>query len=187
MMPGPSEAKNELRARMRARLANLPPAARQERTARLLARLLATERWRAAQSVLLFAPLSVEPDLDQLWLDGTKLADKHVFYPRMDGRRLVACAVSAPAHELRPIRWGLREPASDAPTTALAEIGLALIPGLAFTAAGSRLGRGGGFYDRLLAEPDFRAHTVGLCFDFQLLPSLPLEAHDAAVGEVLTD
>ncbi len=191
-MPGQSAAKDEVRARMRARLAELLPAERRERSARLLARLQALSAWRTARSVLLFAPLSVEPDLDLLWemvaeeSGAPALAEKRCLFPRMDGRRLVVCAVRSPA-ELVPVRWGLREPAAEVPRVALAEVDLALVPGLAFTASGSRLGRGGGFYDRLLSEAGFRAETVGIGFDFQLLPALPLEAHDAAVGVVLTD
>lgn len=187
-MPGRSDAKDEVRAQMRARLAELLPAERRERSERLLARLIALPAWREARSVLLFAPLSVEPDLDLLWSadGGRALAEKRCAYPRMAGRRLEVCAVRS-LDELASARWGLREPVANAPAAALAEIDLALVPGLAFTASGSRLGRGGGFYDRLLSEIGFRAQTIGVGFDFQLLPTLPLEAHDAAVGVVLTD
>ncbi len=192
-MPGRSDAKDEVRARMRARLADLLPAERRERSTRLLARLRTLPAWREARSVLLFAPLSAEPDLDGLWAadaasqeDDSALTKKRCYYPRMAGRRLQVCEVRS-LKELVSARWGLREPAAGAPTAALTEIDLALVPGLAFTASGSRLGRGGGFYDRLLTEIGFRARTIGVGFDFQLLPTLPLEAHDAAVSMVLTD
>ena len=64
-----------------------------------------------------------------------------------------------------------------------------LVPGLAFTGAGNRLGRGGGFYDRLLGNPGRRGAgvAVGIGFGFHLLPALPLEAHDAPLDEIVTD
>ena len=64
---------------------------------------------------------------------------------------------------------------------------LVLVPGLAFTAEGERLGRGGGFYDRLLSSPGFRAFKVGVCFDRQMRETLPMEPHDQRVHRVVTE
>ena len=61
---------------------------------------------------------------------------------------------------------------------------LVLMPGLAFDPQGHRMGYGGGFYDRFLArEPH---PTIALCYDFQLLPDLPVQAHDIPVDAVLS-
>ena len=62
-----------------------------------------------------------------------------------------------------------------------------LVPGLAFARDGARLGRGGGFYDRLLAGPQLRARRVGVCFEVQIVEAMPLEEHDQRVDEVLTE
>lgn len=70
--------------------------------------------------------------------------------------------------------------------TDYAEIDLAFIPGMAFDSQHHRLGRGKGYYDRLLAHPAFRIiHKVGVCFDFQFLPSVPSEPHDYPVDELI--
>ncbi len=62
---------------------------------------------------------------------------------------------------------------------------LIIVPGMAFDANGHRLGRGRGYYDRFLAQhPD--VHTIGLCFDFQLLPEIPAEPHDRNIDEIIT-
>lgn len=65
------------------------------------------------------------------------------------------------------------------------------VPGLAFSARGARLGRGGGFYDRFLERLSGRARTVGLCFDCQveckMAEDIPEEAHDMRVDAVLTE
>lgn len=62
---------------------------------------------------------------------------------------------------------------------------LVIVPGLAFTRTGQRLGQGGGWYDRFLA--DVECVTVGVCFAEQVLDDLPIEAHDVAVDVVVTD
>lgn len=70
--------------------------------------------------------------------------------------------------------------------TDFSAIDLAFIPGMAFDLQHHRLGRGKGYYDRLLAHPDFsRIHKVGVCFDFQLLPYVPSEPHDCLVDELI--
>lgn len=62
-----------------------------------------------------------------------------------------------------------------------------VVPGLAFTADGHRLGQGGGWYDRFLTglRPD--CTTIGVCFAEQILETLPVEVHDVAVNRVVTD
>lgn len=67
------------------------------------------------------------------------------------------------------------------------EIDLALIPAWAFDRnTGARLGKGGGFYDRLLANPEWRAETCGIAFHCQLLDELPVEPHDMQVDNIFS-
>lgn len=83
-------------------------------------------------------------------------------------------------------RWGIREPGERARRVAAGELRLAVVPGLAFDRSGTRLGHGGGFYDRLLAGAD-AAFLVGVCADWQLAGRLPRDAHDAGVDAVVTE
>lgn len=62
-----------------------------------------------------------------------------------------------------------------------------VVPGLAFTAAGDRLGQGGGWYDRFLSEVRADCSAVGVCFAEQIVDALPTEAHDVAMDHVVTD
>jgi 5-formyltetrahydrofolate cyclo-ligase len=64
---------------------------------------------------------------------------------------------------------------------------LVIVPGVAFTPAGERLGQGGGWYDRLLPELRPDCLTVGVAFDIQVLPELPTERHDVGVQCVVTE
>ena len=69
------------------------------------------------------------------------------------------------------------------PFADLSQIDVALIPGIAFDAQGHRLGRGKGYYDRFLSLVN--TQTIGLCFDFQKVVEVPVDAHDVAVDKVV--
>lgn len=65
-------------------------------------------------------------------------------------------------------------------------VDIAFIPGMAFDASGHRLGRGKGYYDRLLSRPEFlNVKKVGVCFDFQMVPEVPSEPHDCLMDQIL--
>jgi 5-formyltetrahydrofolate cyclo-ligase len=70
------------------------------------------------------------------------------------------------------------------PVESYHEIDLAVIPGVAFDRLGARLGRGKGYYDRLLSQMP-NAYKIGICFPFQLLERLPSEPHDVLMNEVI--
>ena len=82
--------------------------------------------------------------------------------------------------ELGP--WGVRQPSADAP---LAMPDVAFVPLVGFTAGGARLGMGAGHYDRWLAAHP-RCRAIGLAWDCQEAPLLPLEPHDRALAAVIT-
>jgi 5-formyltetrahydrofolate cyclo-ligase len=64
---------------------------------------------------------------------------------------------------------------------------LILVRALAFSHSGHRLGRGGGFYDRLLSGRVAQAFKLGICFAFQLVETIPTEPHDAIMNAVISD
>lgn len=65
-------------------------------------------------------------------------------------------------------------------------IDIAFIPGMAFDSKGHRLGRGKGYYDRLLAHPAFKSILkVGVCFDFQHVTEVPFEPHDSLMDRIM--
>lgn len=83
-------------------------------------------------------------------------------------------------------RYGMLEPDPSAPEISLAQADLVIVPGMAFTRDGWRLGYGGGFYDRLLGA---RAHapTLGVCFHALLLDAIPHGPHDIPVDNLVTE
>ena len=78
--------------------------------------------------------------------------------------------------------FGIMESAGK-PFTRFSDIDLAIIPGMAFDKEGHRLGRGRGFYDRLL--PSLPCKKIGLCFPFQFVDAVPSDPHDISVDEVI--
>ncbi len=120
--------------------------------------------------------------------------DTHAFIRRWSARkRILLPVVKGDDLELRLYTGDdrLTEGAFhiDEPTgtafTDYAAIDLAVIPGVAFDRQGNRLGRGKGYYDRLLPRIP-TAYKLGLCFPFQVLNQIPAEAHDIPMDEVLT-
>lgn len=62
---------------------------------------------------------------------------------------------------------------------------IVLVPGVAFTKDGFRLGYGGGFYDRFLSHAD--TYSIGVAYDFQIVQTLPVEEHDICLDEIITN
>ena len=176
MQPYKQQLRNIIRQQKRA----MTPEDMERRSEILCRRVLETEVYRNAGTIYGYLPFNQEvrtlPLLRQALADG-----KQVALPKCYGREMRFVLVEDLSH-VRPSTFGAPEPVEDGP---LAEDphGLVLVPGLAFDAAGHRLGYGGGYYDRFLSkEPDHP--TIALCFDFQLLPRLETEAHDIAADTV---
>lgn len=109
---------------------------------------------------------------------------KQVLLPVVDGSDLVLKCYERPA-SLREGAFHIMEPIGEPfPVSRYAEIDLAVIPGMAFDRAGHRLGRGKGYYDRLLPRLP-KAYKLGVCFPFQLLDSIPCEEHDVVMDDVV--
>ncbi|MFT3835795.1 MAG: 5-formyltetrahydrofolate cyclo-ligase [Myxococcaceae bacterium] len=88
---------------------------------------------------------------------------------------------------LSPGPMGILQPKREDPTVPLAELDVIIVPGAAFTREGARVGRGGGYYDTTLAAARPGALRVGVCFECQVVPSIPMEPHDLYVDWVVTD
>jgi 5-formyltetrahydrofolate cyclo-ligase len=179
-----SPDKSALRYRIRELVRAISVEERQAQSLRLCAAMREESVWRSAKSLLLFAPLPDEPDIAPL-LHEAWSAGKLVALPRFDGQTgRYAAGVARNCSELSAGRFGALEPAADCPVISLNQLDLALVPGVAFDIAGRRLGRGKGFYDRLLAE--VRGHKCGVAFDAQIVAEVPEELHDVRVNSILT-
>lgn len=168
---------------MRAQLAGMASAACAAASESIRTSIPMLPRWQEARTVAAYAALPGEPDLRPLdWA-----AERTVLLPRVEGENLVFYSVQSAA-QLRPGAFGILEPdprlcLPAAPDAAV----LIFVPGLAFSTDGMRLGRGRGYYDRLLARLPPAVMRVGVCFAGQVLPSIPSAPHDQPVDVLITD
>lgn len=116
-----------------------------------------------------------------------RAAGLRVAYPRVDDAERVLAFHEAALDELVAGRFGLREPAADAPRVAVEEIAAFVVPGLAFDVAGGRIGWGRGHYDATFAAAHPRALRIGLAFECQIIDEVPREPHDESVHTVITE
>jgi 5-formyltetrahydrofolate cyclo-ligase len=141
--------------------------------------------WQEAKVILGYAPLARELDLWPALVEG--LAEgKTICLPRH-----VACKDDYEAAAIRELdrdvlagRFGIREPASHCEAVPLNQLDLVLVPGVAFCPHGRRLGRGNGYYDRLLAS--INGIKCGVGFDEQIRHAIPVEPHDILLDCILT-
>jgi len=176
-------AKAALRQQIRERLAKISPAVRAVESIELCDRL--KPQLQSARTILFFAPLPGELDLWPL-LEESVPAGKTVALPWFDPATQTyrARRVENLAGEIVTGKFGVREPAASCREIPSDQFDLVLVPGVAFDLSGHRLGRGKGFYDRLLAK--ISGVKCGVGYDFQLLEKIPAEPHDAKVNYILT-
>lgn len=141
----------------------------------------ASQAYRDARTIYGYLPYNQEvrtvPMLEQALRDG-----KQVAVPKCYGDEM-RFILMEDLSQVEKGYAGIPEPIADGPV-AQDETALVLMPGLAFDPQGHRIGYGGGFYDRFLAEEPEHP-TVALCYDFQVLPELETEEFDIPVDLVL--
>ena len=173
-------AKSALRRTIRSRLAALSVGERATKSEAIAAALLAREDVIRARTIALFLSLGDEPQTR--WLIDALAATHRIVLPRVTGKAM-EFVVYVPG-SLRRGAFGIEEPAGGE-VVEPADIDAMVVPGVAFTADGARLGRGRGYYDRYLASEGFRALCIGVCFAEQMVDALPAEPHDRAMDAVI--
>jgi len=167
--------KSEIRAEMRARRRALPPVERAAECARICRRLAAMD---LSSPVAAYLASPDEVDLTS-FLAGCMARHVPVAVPRWNGSGYdLALLDGCWPQGLAAGPHGILEPPVSAPLLAAGSVGTWLVPGLAFAADGTRLGYGGGWYDRLLSGADARSVKLGVGFAFQRVDTLPAEPHD---------
>ena len=175
--------KDEIRRTMRERRKALTP---EERTAAsdAVCAKLAELQFRPPIAVYLASPQEIDlsPFIRKMRTTGVT-----VVAPRWNGETYELAVLKGldDAH-LRQGPMGIREPA-EAEIVPPREVGVWLVPGLAFTRNGKRLGYGGGWYDRLLADATKDAVKLGIAHAFQVVDDLPSEPHDILLTGAIDD
>lgn len=178
------ESKALLRRELRQALALFPLPEQEVASRQLCERLRALPGWQTARAVLGFYPMAGEPDLRAV-LEEAWGAGRQVSFPRFDPVAEVyePCLVAG-AQDLVPGRFGVREPAAYCPRFNAKHLDFTLVPGIGFSLNGDRLGRGRGYYDRLLSG--VAGFKCGVAFDCQVVAELPVDPHDIRLNGILT-
>lgn len=154
-------------------------ASTQERDSETISRIvMQLPQWQEADTVLLYHSIKGEVNTDGLLAQ----TGKRIVLPVVEGGNLVLREYHA--DRLVPGYKGIMEPSPDCPVVDPAQAGLALIPGVAFDRRYHRLGRGKGFYDRLL--PMLSCPRIGMGFSWQVVDTVPVESHDITLDGVVT-
>ena len=204
------KAKAEVRRQVSHVLAGLPLGRRRDTGIAIARRLATLPPVLRARTIMAFLSLPMEvdtwPTIQWAWREG-----KRIVVPRIEAgpegcdaplsaspcvagfaeqgrqRRMVAVALeAADVPAVRPGALGILEVPGAAPVP-VAEIDVVLVPCQAVDRRGNRLGKGGGFYDRFLADPDLRAETIALAFHEQLLDEVPAAEGDRRIRRLVTD
>ena len=180
------EEKARLRQRVRAEMAALTPVHRAKASRLAIERFLNWPVYQSARTVLLTASLPDELDLTPL-IDLALGSGKRCALPAFDpaAGAYVVRQWARPVTELSLGRFGVREPDAGCPQLPVPELDLMVVPGVAFGQSGARIGRGKGYFDRLLSRSTV-AVSCGVGFDEQLLPVIPVESHDVQLAYILT-
>lgn len=181
--------KNSLRKELLERRDAIPPEVRRIKDGRICERFLSLDEVVVARSFFSFASFRSEVDTFAM-MRALLAGGKKVVVPKVDRERHVLLLYEIRnVDELAPGYIGIPEPAQTAGKIPadLNDTDLVIIPGAGFDAAGNRIGYGGGYYDRLLAELKGNVPVVAPAYEEQIVDSIPAEPHDVRVSVIVTD
>lgn len=178
--------KRKLRLVMKERLNRLSKMEYEQRSFEIAKKLFETKEWKQAKMIGI--TVSIFPEVDTFfiirmaWLEG-----KFVAVPKcIPEKRLLSFRLLSKFTELEKGYANLYEPV-ESKTLAVEpeQLSLVIVPGLAFSKKGYRLGFGGGYYDRFLEN--FHGDFLSLSFESQIVTEIPTEPHDIRIGKIITE
>ncbi|MBI2871208.1 MAG: 5-formyltetrahydrofolate cyclo-ligase [Candidatus Omnitrophica bacterium] len=178
--------KREWRQEMKKRLGRMTAVGRRHASVRVLKKLYRISAFQDASTVLFYAALRDEVDTFPAIRRALKLG-KRVALPCIGtakGRMFIR-EIHDLKRDLVKGPFGIMEPGEKLPRMRKSQLDLVLCPALAFDLGGTRLGRGGGYYDRFLKSLKRGTKVVGLAFRCQRVARLPRKPHDARVHEII--
>ncbi len=184
---GVDEQKSQMRSAMKMALAAMGDEDRRGRSDEICAQIERLDVYRDASTIMMYAAMPGEVDLDGLMRSALE-SGKRVCVPRVDwdASAMVPAAIANLDSDLVVGRYGVRSAGGNCVEIPVSGLELVLVPGLAFDRDGGRLGRGGGFYDRLLGG-DIGCPVIGVCFACQVVGCVASESHDCAVDRVVCE
>ena len=178
------ETKKEIRRYCRRMREEQPAGAAAQKSHEICRRILASEEYRRADSVLVYIATQGEVTLEEVIRDAWEQG-KTVASPRVEGKTMSFYRITS-FEDLEEGNFHVREPRKECEAFTPEENTLFLVPGVAYDESRRRVGYGGGFYDRFLEKYPWLS-TVGIGYEFQVLPEVPCEATDIPMNKILTE
>lgn len=178
------DGKAAIRADIRRRLEAMAPNSRAAASMRVRDRLNRMPEFASAKSIFIFISTAIEVDTHPL-IDEALAAGKTILVPRIAGQHGMEAVEFPGWKHLRPGPLEILSPDESAPVW-YAPIHCVLVPGLAFSETGGRVGYGGGYYDRWLATHPYD-YCIALAFEEQIVGPLRLQPYDVHIPLIATD
>ncbi|WCK55004.1 5-formyltetrahydrofolate cyclo-ligase [Aneurinibacillus sp. Ricciae_BoGa-3] len=182
------DTKQQIRTRIIEEREALTADERASRSEAIVDTLLSLKQVTCAGSVFVFLPFNGEVDIDR-FISTCAEAGKKIYVPKtyINEKRMRLFRFTG-WDRLIPGPYGIREPdPAHAEMWQGEPIDVMIVPGVAFTRNGERLGYGGGFYDRFLEGLKDLPDRIAPCFEMQIVGRLPVETHDIVVNHLVTE
>lgn len=178
--------KKELRTGMIKRLNEVTVKDRDTKTKQIIEKLISSPDWKNANTIATTMPMQHEIDTT-LFIQACWRLHKNVVVPKCNHKTKEMQFFNITSFEqLETGYFGIQEPIESlCKKINKDEIDLIVVPGVAFTARGDRLGYGGGYYDRYLSN--YAGNLIALAYDLQIVQKLPIEAHDQRIPLIFTE
>ncbi len=165
----------------------IPSDQRKSKTKKIAENFYSLKQYSEAKNILIYYPFRSEIDTTVIIKRALK-DNKRVILPRVSGKELELFYVKDIKKDLKPGTYGIMEPDRDLCSPAkYTEPDIVVVPGVGFDRNKNRLGYGGGFYDRLIPKLSKNIQKVALCFQMQIIDSVPFFDHDARVDKIITE
>lgn len=179
--------KKKMREVVLAQRDTILPAARTAASHAILEKVCALPQYLQAKVVLTYmgfgSEIETQSFFERIIADG-----KIAVLPRVDrGTQTLNLHSARGMSELQTSKWGIREPALDAPMVSINAINFVLMPGVAFDRSGNRLGYGRGYYDKLIAAANPALARVAAGFSGQIVDKVPVGSHDQKIHSIITE
>lgn len=177
--------KSQLRVEFLAKRGAIAPSTIAELSKKIVDELISSNEFQSAKIISCYHPFRNEVDLLSLFSFSNK---KAIAFPRVvKGTEKLDFYLIKKLDEFEKGVFGLMEPKPSLPKIEIEKIDLFLIPGVAFTKSGERLGYGGGYYDETLRFKNPNVVTFGICFDIQLAKNIPSQSWDIKMDFIVTE
>ena len=177
--------KSILRKALLENRSHIPLLSRHVKSRRILLKLSREPIFRKAEHVALY--YGIAPEVETKPFLKKALKDKKIYLPRIGPKKSLAlCRVRSLSRDLKKGAYNIMEPKVSCEERPVRQMDIIILPGVAFDKRGGRLGRGGGYYDRLLRKTG-KVVKVGLCFREQVVKKVPMRAHDMRVDKIISD